>query len=387
MEFRFEQVSESSRVEISKSALLHNLRTIKAIIGSDVDVLAVVKACAYGHGYEQVVEILRDEKIRFFGVHSIDEARFLSTNKPDLPVLILGYIPFAHLEEAVSNGWRITLFNADSIKTIAEISARTGNTASVHIKLETGTNRQGINESDLPAIAKSLNKHPGIVVEGVSMHFANIEDTTDHSFARKQLDSFNRILQQLQSFGITPPIRHAASSAASLLFSDTHFDMIRFGISMYGLWPSKETYLSYLLKEKRNSLLKPVLSWKSIVCQVKDVPSGEYIGYGCTYRTTTDSRIAIVPVGYYDGYDRKLSNIAHVLIHGRRAPVRGRVCMDMFMVDVTHIPEVKLEDEVVLIGKQGDEVLSADQLADWAGTINYEIVSRINPLLPRVIVD
>jgi alanine racemase len=163
--------------------------------------------------------------------------------------------------------------------------------------------------------------------------------------------------------------------------------MIRFGISLYGLWPSKETYLSYLLSNPENSLLRPVLSWKSIVSQIKDVPAGEYIGYGCTYRATTDSRIALIPVGYFDGYDRKLSNLAHVLIRGKRAPVRGRICMDMFMVDVTHIPDVALEDEAVILGEQDNEKISADQLADWAGTINYEIVSRINPLLPRVIVD
>ena len=301
--------------------------------------------------------------------------------------MILGYVPCKHLEYAIERNWRLTVFNIETIEKLAELTRNQNLKAHIHLKLETGTNRQGIIERDLPVFIEAVRNNTGIVLEGVSMHFANIEDTTDHSFAMKQLDRFRNMLRQFESSGIRIPIRHTASSAASLLFDNTHFDMIRLGISMYGLWPSKETYLSYLLSHGRDSLLKPVLAWKSIVSQIKDVPEGEYIGYGCTYRTTSDSKIAMIPVGYFDGYDRKLSDLAHVLIRGRRTPVRGRICMDMFMVDVTHIPDVQLEDEVVLIGEQGNEKITVEQLADWAGTINYEIVSRINPLLPRVIVD
>jgi len=387
MGLRFDQLSCESRVEISRSALTHNLRTIREIVGRKVDIAAVVKACAYGHGYSQVTEILRPEGIRFFAVHSIDEAAVLVQNDPTLPILILGYVPLEHLEYAIEREWRLTVFNIETVERLTEITRRLNRNAFVHLKLETGTNRQGIRQSDLQAFIDAIRISPKVIIEGVSMHFANIEDTTDHSFARMQLDCFGRMLDFFENAGIRIPIRHTASSAASLLFKSTHFDMIRFGISLYGLWPSKETYLSYLLSNPKNSLLKPVLSWKSIVTQIKNVPGGEYIGYGCTYRTTTDSRIAVVPVGYFDGYDRKLSNLAHVLIRGKRAPVRGRVCMDIFMVDITHIPDVVLEDEVVMIGTQGQESISADQLADWAGTINYEVVSRINPLMPRIIVD
>ncbi len=387
MEFRFDQLTSSSRLEISRSALLHNLRTIRNIIGQRVDVAAVVKANAYGHGYSQVGDILKSEKIRFFAVHSIDEAVTLTRGNPSLPILILGYVPVNYLDYAVERGWRLTVFGVETIAKLSEITRRTSQKAYIHLKMETGTNRQGIRQSELPAYLSALEQNPGVSIEGISMHYANIEDTTDHSFARKQLESFTEILGRLEKAGVRVSIRHAASSAASLLFRSTHFDMIRFGISLYGLWPSKETYLSYLLANPSNSLLKPVMSWKSIVSQIKHVPAGEYIGYGCTYRTTTDSRIAVIPVGYFDGYDRKLSNLAHVLIRGKRAPVRGRVCMDIFMVDITHIPDVALEDDVVLMGEQDQERVSAEQLASWANTINYEIVSRINPLLPRVIVD
>lgn len=387
MEFRFDQVTSASRVEISRSALIHNLETIKNIVGDEIGITAVVKACAYGHGYAQVAEILKSKGIRFFAVHSLDEAATLTHIEPSFPILILGHVPLEHLEYAVDRKWRLTVFSMETVERLAHITRSGNHQAYMHLKLETGTNRQGIREGDLPAFIDTIKENSGIVLEGVSMHFANIEDTTDHSFAGMQLARFARMLEIFENAGMRIPIRHTASSAASLLFANTHFDMIRFGISLYGLWPSKETYLSYLLSNPENALLRPVLSWKSIVSQIKHVPAGEYIGYGCTYRTTTDSKIAVVPVGYFDGYDRKLSNLAHVLIHGRRAPVRGRICMDMFMVDITHIRNVELEDEVVLIGEQGEERISADQLADWANTINYEIVSRINPLLPRVVVE
>ena len=387
MKLCFDQLSDTSRVEISRSALIHNVKTVKRIVGDRVKIAVVVKAYAYGHGYNQVVDVLKSENIAFFAVHSIDEAATLTKESPALPILILGYVPCKHLEYAIERNWRLTVFNIETIEKLAELTRNQNLKAHIHLKLETGTNRQGIIERDLPVFIEAVRNNTGIVLEGVSMHFANIEDTTDHSFAMKQLDRFRNMLRQFESSGIRIPIRHTASSAASLLFDNTHFDMIRLGISMYGLWPSKETYLSYLLSHGRDSLLKPVLAWKSIVSQIKDVPEGEYIGYGCTYRTTSDSKIAMIPVGYFDGYDRKLSDLAHVLIRGRRTPVRGRICMDMFMVDVTHIPDVQLEDEVVLIGEQGNEKITVEQLADWAGTINYEIVSRINPLLPRVIVD
>ena len=233
---------------------------------------------------------------------------------------------------------------------------------------------------------KLIKASSNIELIGAATHYANIEDTTNHSYAEYQLETYKRMIATIEKAGFKLKIKHTASSAASLLFSKTHYDMIRFGISLYGLWPSKETYLSYRLAGGKNNLLKPALTWKTRVTQIKKVPRGSFIGYGCTYRTTADSKIAILPIGYFDGYDRNISNLGYVLIKGQRAPVRGRVCMDIIMVDVTNIAGVKLEDEVVLLGRQGDEVITAEQMAGWAQTINYEIISRINPLLPRIVV-
>ncbi len=225
-----------------------------------------------------------------------------------------------------------------------------------------------------------------IVIEGLATHFANIEDTIDHSYAERQLERFRRAASQLDAAGIDVPIKHCANSAAAILFPETHFQMIRPGIATYGMWPSKETQTAFL-KERGNSFaLRPALTWKARIAQIKTVPAGEHIGYGCTFRTGHATRLAIVPIGYYDGYDRGIAG-GHVLIHGRQAPVRGRICMNIIMVEVTDIPAARIEDEVVLLGCQGDESISAEQFAAWAGTINYEVTTRINERIPRMVVD
>jgi alanine racemase len=216
------------------------------------------------------------------------------------------------------------------------------------------------------------------------MHFANIEDTTNHEYAQHQLAEFQRLVKTMVQLKIKPAIKHTAASAALILFEKTRFDLVRPGIAAYGHWPSKETYLTYRLQGGENDVFTPVLSWKTRITQLKSVPADSFIGYGCTYRTTTATRLAVLPIGYYDGYDRQLSNRAYVLINGRRAPVRGRVCMNIVMVDVTDIKGVKLGDEATLVGKDNGEYLSAEQIGEWAQSINYEILARMSPALPRI---
>jgi alanine racemase len=373
-----------SWLEVSRENILNNIRVIRKKIGSDVKIAAVVKANAYGHGYHEIAKILEDETIAFLAVHSLEEAFTLNEGKFSPEILIVGYVPFEQLQEAVEAGFHLTVYNTETIEFLERL--KTSKKAKIHLKLETGTNRQGIDEKDLPKFTELLKKTTNIELVGASTHFANIEDTTDHSYAQSQIDRYKQIISEIEDAGFEIPIKHTASSAASLLFSKTHYNMIRFGISLYGLWPSKETYLSYRLAGGENNLLTPALTWKTKVAQIKHVPKGSFIGYGCTYRTTADSKIAVLPLGYYDGYDRKLSNLGYVLIKGERAQVRGRVCMDNIMVDVTSIPDVKVEDEVVLLGGQNGDIITAEQMASWAQTINYEIVARINPLLPRKIV-
>jgi alanine racemase len=257
----------------------------------------------------------------------------------------------------------------------------------VHLKVETGTHRQGIEGDDLEDLLEYLRTVPRLQVEGVYTHFANIEDTTDHGYALRQAERFRMALAEVEAAGFHQAKRHAACSAAIALFPETHLDMVRLGISQYGIWSSKETRVSFQnLHETAESTLRPVLSWKARVSQVKWIPADAYVGYGCTYQTTRRTRLAVLPVGYGDGYDRHLSNTAHVLVRGCRAPVLGRVCMNLTMIDVTDVPGVAVEDEVVLLGRQGENEVTAEQLAALVGTISYEILARLAGHLARVVV-
>ena len=236
-------------------------------------------------------------------------------------------------------------------------------------------------------LVKEIDREEKIELEGISTHFANIEDTLDPSFAMQQLSRFNKALKECKKEKIKIPYIHCAASAATLLYKNTHFNMVRIGIGMYGLWPSREAQMALSIKKMAGAIkLSPVLTWKSIVAQVKTLKAGESVGYGRTWFSPRKSRIAIIPVGYYDGYDRGLSNNSRVLIRGQFAPVVGRVAMNMITADVTEIRRAKPDNEVILIGKTKKEQISADELAIKIGTINYEIVSRINPNLPRIVV-
>jgi len=241
-------------------------------------------------------------------------------------------------------------------------------------------------EKDLSKIIKLIKKYPYLVLEGASTHFANIEDTTDHSYAEEQLADFKKLVSKTEKeYGQKIKIKHVACSAATILFPETHFNLVRLGISMYGLWSSNETKVSAAHK-KIDLNLKPVLSWKTIVAQVKKLKSGTSISYGLTETLHKNSTIAILPIGYNDGFDRKLSSIGNVLIKGKRCKILGRICMNMCIVDVSHIKNLKPEDEVILLGKQGKEQITADEIAKKINTINYEVVTRINPLIKRIIV-
>jgi len=371
-------------VEVSGAALVANARALKIAVGEKVSLLAVIKANAYGHGIAEVTTALANAPVDWFGVDSIREADAIA--KAKRPILIMGYTPHTEVARAVKAGYRLIAYDVATIRAAARAATKK-RPARIHLKLETGTSRQGVHETDLAKIAREVKKHSSVVIEGLSTHYANIEDTTDSSYAMAQLASFTRMYGKLRALGVftTEPIAHTAASAATILYPETHFGMARIGIALYGLWPSKETRVSAVNKG-RGVALRPALTWKTIVAQVKSLPEGTPISYGLTEKVSRDSRVAVIPIGYWDGYDRRLSGIGRVLIKGRRAKVLGRVCMNMIVVDVTDIPGVKAEDEVVLLGTQGKETVSAEEFASWIGTINYEAVTRINPTIPRILV-
>lgn len=373
-------------IEIDRSALISNLAGFRGRIGKGCALMAMVKANAYGHGLLETTGVVSERGADWLGVHSLEEGAALRDAGVSLPILVVGYTPIADLEEALRRDLRLTIYNTESVIRLADICRKSGLRARCHIKLETGTNRQGVSAEEAISLAGKIGESTGLELEGVSSHYANIEDTTDHTYARRQLGIFRTVLAALETAGIKVPVRHFSCSAAALLFPETHFDMVRIGIGMYGLWPSRETYLSCLQAHAGTVTLSPVLSWKARIAQIKSVPKGARIGYGGTFKTGRPSRLAVIPVGYYDGYSRSLSNISHVLIRGERAPLRGRVAMNFFVVDVTDIPGVELEEEVVLIGSSGNDCVTADDLAAWEGTISYEVLARLNPGIPRIVV-
>lgn len=368
-------------IEVNRSDLIHNVRTLKAISGDKIFCPAV-KANAYGHGLVETAPHILSGGADWLAADALFEARKLKESGIKAPIYIMGYVLKDELSEACESGFRFVVYNKETIEELGGI----GKPANIHLKIETGNNRQGISIKDLPMFAELLKKFPFINVEGIATHFADIEDTTDHSYAEFQFRNFDNAIKILEERGIKPKYKHCSNTAALILFPHTHFNFVRTGIGVYGMWPSNETYVSAVKVGKSNIELRPAMTWKTIIAQIKNLSVGEYVGYGCTYKTTHETRIAILPIGYYDGYDRHLSNNAFVLINGKRAPVRGRICMNMIMVDVTHIPEAEVGGEVVLLGKQGDEEVSAELMAGWIGTINYEVTTRINERIPRVIV-
>jgi alanine racemase len=376
--------ASTSWIEVSRGALANNVELFRGLLGARTTLLAVVKANAYGHGLELVVKACRAAGVGWFGVHSADEVLQLRRMGYSGPALLMGYVTPAQVEVAVDPDVHVLLSSEEVLDSLAAQARRVGTPLCVHVKVDTGTHRQGVAPDDAAALALRA-RGAGLRVAGLATHFANIEDTTDHAYAQKQLDRFRKALAAVEAAVGRVPHVHTACSAAALLFREADFTMARVGISLYGHWPSKETYLSWLLAHGRDSLrLQPALAWRARVGQVKNVAEGSPIGYGLTYRPTRDSRIAVLPVGYSDGYPRALSNRSRVVIHGRPAPVVGRVAMNITLVDVTDVHGVREGDVATLIGTDGSERVTAEELADLAGTINYELLARLSPLTPRV---
>ncbi len=374
-----------SWLEIDRDALAGNVRALRGRLAPGARLGAVVKSNAYGHGVAIVTPAVLRAGADVLVVGNLAEGlEVRELVGPGVPVLVVGHVPPDGFVPAVAAGLELTLYDPGAVPALAAAAREAGRPARVHLKVETGTNRQGLREGDLLALARRVAEAEGVEIAGAGTHYADIEDTTDHSFAREQLTRFRRAMERLAAAGIRPGLRHTACSAAVLLFPETHLDLVRAGIALYGLWPSRETLVSARERGLGEIDLRPAMAWKARIAQVKDVPAGEYVGYGRTYRATRPLRLAVLPVGYYEGYPRALSGRAHVLVRGRRAPVLGRVCMNMTMVDVTDVPGAAAGDEAVLLGRSGAEELRAEDLAAWAGTIHYEIVSRIHPSLPRV---
>ncbi|TKJ31527.1 MAG: alanine racemase [Chloroflexi bacterium B3_Chlor] len=370
-------------VEIDLGAIANNVRQLKRMVGDGVGIIATLKGDAYGHGAIKVARTALANGVDMLGVACLSEAVTLRRADITAPILILGYTPAWQAREAVLNDVTVTVFSLDVARALSRAADDLNSEVRVHVKVDTGMGRLGILPHEVLDFVREAKDLPGLVVEGIFTHLAIADIPDAHNvqgwgreYTRKQLRSFQGVLQELEASGVHIPHIHAANSAAIIAFPESHFNMVRPGIAIYGLDPSSQI--------PRPAGFEPALSFKSQVAQVKELPSGSYVSYGCTYRTEAPTRIAVIPVGYADGFRRGPHNWGEVLVKGRRAPLVGSVCMDQSMIDVTDIPGVRQGDEVVLIGQQGGDRITVGEVAERLGTINYEVVSEILARVPRV---
>ncbi len=375
--------------EIDLSAIGHNVTELRRLTGPRVRMLAPVKANAYGHGLERVAAKAIDSGVEMLGVARYNEGIALRQAGIDAPILIFGYTSPKAAQLLCQYELTPTIFSGNAAEAFSAAAKQSGKVLKAHLKIDTGMGRIGVVASSFKSVSagngnsqiaeiERLAALSGLRMEGIYTHFA-CADSADKSSARRQFERFTDILTQLSRRGVEFPIRHAANSAALIDMPETHLDMVRPGIALYGLRPSDAVDLSRVD-------LKPAMSIKARIGQVKPVPAGFKVSYGSTWRASQPTVIATVPIGYADGFSRALSSRGHMLVAGRRAPIVGRVCMDLTMLDVGHIPNVSPEAEVVIMGKQGRESISADEIAALLNTINYEIVSTILSRVPRLYV-
>jgi alanine racemase len=362
-------------VEVDLSAIGHNVQRIKQIVGSGVEVMAVLKADAYGHGALRVARTALLHGASALAVACLSEAITLRENGINAPILILGYTPPWQAAEIARYGLTATVYSLDVAQHLsrAAIGRRHGRTA-VHIKVDSGMGRLGLQPADVVSFADELARLEGLDVQGIFTHFATA-DSSDQEHYSRQHAAFDRVLADLGAHGFAFRYVHAANSAAILAHPEARYNMVRLGLAMHGLDPSPDV--------RCPSGFRRALSFKTQVAQVKSFPSGSCISYGCRFVTARPSRIAVIPVGYGDGFRRSPRNWGEVLVRGRRAPIVGTVCMDMCMIDVTEIPGVRPGDEVILIGRQGDDAITVEDVAERLGTINYEVVTQILARVPR----
>ncbi len=365
-------------LEVDLDAIAANARRLKALVGPQVEVMAIMKADAYGHGALKSAQTALHNGASWLGVATLTEAEALRQAGMGAPILVLGYTPAWQARAALREEVRVTVFSEEVARALSDAAAALGREARVHVKVDTGMHRLGLFPAEVLPFVRLLHELPGIQVEGIFTHFS-VADTLDPwhlTYTEQQLASFQEVLSALDAAGLRPPLAHAANSAATLAWPQAHFNMVRPGIALFGLAPSAEVPLP--------DGFRPALSWKTQVAQVKTLPPHSYVSYGATYRTEEAQRIAVIPVGYADGFRRAPATWGEVLVRGQRAPVVGRVCMDQAMLDVSAIPDVRQGDEVVLIGQQGEASLTVEEVAARLGTIPYEVVSAILARVPRM---
>jgi len=366
-----------TRAVISLAAVRHNTRVIRKRIGKASGVMAIVKADAYGHGMIPVARASLEAGAKWLGVATVDEALAIRKQGIDSPLLILGPTFQADADTLVRNNISVAVGSLKIARALGKAAGKRRTKAKVHIKVDTGMGRFGFWWKELIRLLPEISRIQGITLEGCFTHFA-VSDAANPGYTRKQHDRFRKLIEAAAMGGIRFPLIHCANSGAILQHPGTFYDMVRAGVVLYGMLPDKETKLTLPLK--------PVMTLTTNIIEIRTHPSGRYLSYGCTFRTRRKSRIAILPIGYADGISRKMSNRGEVIIRGCRVPIVGRVCMDQILVDVTDIPGARVGDPVLFWGKQGKNVLKAEEVAEWMETISYDVTCGVSRRVPRVYV-
>ena len=362
-------------LEVDLEAVASNLRLVRQIVGDGVAVMAVLKADGYGHGAIRIARTAMNNGAQMLGVACLSEGVTLRRSGIAAPILVLGYTPAWQAREAVIHDIALTVFDRDTVGAASRAGREVGRTARVHVKVDSGMGRLGLLPDRALPLLQYAATRPNLEVEGLFTHFS-VADEADKTYTYWQLRRFVGVLDQARGAGIAAPIVHSANSAATFGVPEARFNMVRVGIALYGLAPGTDAPLP--------PGFRPALSFKTRVAQVKVLPPGSYVSYGNAYQAEAEIRIAVIPVGYADGFRRSPATWKYVLVKGQQAVIVGRVCMDQTMIDVTHVDGVRQGDEVVLIGQQGQASITAEMVADWLGTIGYEVVSEILARVPRV---
>ncbi|MCM1286778.1 MAG: alanine racemase [Clostridium sp.] len=364
--------------QIDVDNLRHNITSIMARHKKDMKVLAVIKADAYGHGSCEIARRI-DDMAYYYGVATVDEAVELRNAGIKKPILIIGYTSPEDYDRLIKYHITQTIYSLSDAKKLSWLAVKSGTIANIHIKVDTGMSRIGFPVSpDGIKAAASLKELAGLQIEGIFTHYAKA-DERDKTSAMEQKERFKYFIDGLEAFGVKPRLKHIDNSAGSMELDDDEFDMVRLGIAMYGLYPSCEV--------SREIRLLPVMSLVAHVAHVKEIDAGCGVSYGWTYVTDKKTKLATVTAGYADGYPRAMSNIGRAIVKGRSVPIVGRVCMDQLMLDVTDIPDIITDDEVILIGKSGDEEISVEEVAAPAASFNYELVCNISRRVPRIYIE
>lgn len=383
----------TSHIEISKSALQNNYDFLRKLTNEKVILSSVVKGNAYGHGLENFIPLAENCGINHFSVFSADEAFDIQKlKKDDTEIMIMGMIGNEELEWAIQTGVEVYIFDLERLQTGLSIAQKAQIPIKIHLEMETGMNRLGIAKKDIPKMFELLTKYENcFVLEGISTHYAGAESIANYVRVKQQIINYKKLVKRFknkQNPAFIPKKYHTACSAATIAYPQTQMDMVRIGILQYGFFPTQETLIQYLKDNKTHQdPLKRVLSWKSKIMTIKDVEAGEFIGYGTSFLASQKMKIAIVPVGYAHGYSRSLSNMGRVLVRGERMAVVGVVNMNLMIIDLEKMNSAEIGDEVVLIGKQGEQEISVASFGEMSNQLNYELLTRLPVNIPRKVVE